>query len=270
MTMHMRFLVAVLVFGTPAIAQLAEYQAEAKMTTDMAQTTLILRAVRPVPRGLLRLTEEYGWRLTFEEAPLSYSGDVVDMTSPSYHSKGPDDRALDPRSSVLTVHFPNPADPTSLRDEQNTVVDLLKAYADADLLGKYRLVVSSDNFLHVIPVEVRDSKAVLVPVTPLMDQRVSLPEDNQRTVVQAIQAVLTNISSTVGSKILLGGITDNRLNVPFPQKIDNMPAREVLDAIFIPLNIKCWTVLYDPGAKLHVLMIPLPALEKVVLRKMNE
>ncbi len=153
------------------------------------------------------------------------------------------------------------ADTTSLREEQNAIDQLLKAYADADLPGRYKSFLSADSFLHVVPVGVRDSNGTMIPVASLMDQRVSLPEESQRTALQAIQAVLTSISATAGANIVFGGTTDNRLNASFPSRIDSKPAREILDSILLPMNIRCWTLLFDPGAKLHVLVIPLLTLE---------
>ena len=77
-------------------------------------------AASPLAEALYQLSESFHLRIGFEEAELQYAGDMVDMTSPQYVSKGKNDRAYAPRGGPLDLQFlvsswaGLPADPAAL------------------------------------------------------------------------------------------------------------------------------------------------------------
>ena len=245
---------------------LSEYDAEVVLTHSGAETVLTVRSVRAIPRVLIRLAEEYGWMATFEEVTVAYPGDMIDMTSPTYHPTGPDDRALDPRTAPLSIRFRTPQQGNSMQDDEVAALNvLLKAHLAANLPGQYRVLPSRDGIPQVVPSAARNSAGSLMPVVPLMDEHVTLPNDPNRTVLKTVQAILEQVGTKAKVKIGLTGLTDNRLNALFPNQMDDRPAREILDLIISTLHMKCWTVLYNPSSKTHLLVFPLTNLHSLAL-----
>ena len=131
---------------------------------------------RPLPAALYLLSRTFGWRIGFEEARLAYRGDLVDMTSPKYTPKSPDDRALDPRGGSLDIEFAV-NERTQLPDQPTAVIRaLLTQYERRGYPGKYSFTSEpgAGGYIYVFPEAAANASGVLERATRVTATRITI------------------------------------------------------------------------------------------------
>ncbi len=125
-----------------------------RITVKGQAVDLYVSGVRPLADALYLLSTNFHWKIGFEEVKLQYSGDMVDVTSPSYTPKSKDDRAFDPRGGILKAHFDlTPTDDSKSRND--AVQALLTGYAKLGLPGAYSVEMEpKTGFLFMFPTSV--------------------------------------------------------------------------------------------------------------------
>lgn len=249
----------VVVLSAQFRAGLAFDSNQPSITHQGRKATLKVNTVRYRPTLLQKLSKLYGWRITYEDAPLSYRGDVVDVTAPTYQSKDDEDRALDAKGGPLDVSFEVPGVGQAPPEAQAAQIirAILEQYEQLKYPGRYRLEVSDRGVMHVIPFEVKNHDGTPTKVVPVLDTKISLQPQREISGERAIGETTRALGRVTGITILDGGVADNRLsqvNLTFA----NAPtvARELVDAAAIQSGASnCWLLLYDPGARLYVLNV---------------
>ncbi|HXG32977.1 MAG TPA: hypothetical protein VNJ11_06410, partial [Bryobacteraceae bacterium] len=124
--------------------------------------------VRPLQSVAHTFVERYRWLVTFEEAPLIYPGDYVDVTL----NPAAGGRALAPRGGYLQFSFDvgpegEPADPGLV------LRTALEAYHRAGFPGRYELR-AEEGYFHIVPTARADVTGVLRAVRSPLDATVTL------------------------------------------------------------------------------------------------
>ena len=70
-----------------------------------SQETLIVNGARPLDSAATTLAQQFGIRISVEDPPFAYKGDVKDVTAEISRSWNPSKRVLVPRGGRLEVQF---------------------------------------------------------------------------------------------------------------------------------------------------------------------
>ena len=126
---------------------------------------LFVEDPRPLAKAAELLEHRFGWRITYEDPPYVYIGDLVDNTAPEY--RGPL-RALTPAGRQINVDYPISTKTGKLDDPRQMLQLLLDAHT---LLGNpelFRFMQNGEVF-HIVPSQVRNTSGVLMNVVPTLE-----------------------------------------------------------------------------------------------------
>jgi hypothetical protein len=226
------------------------------------------------PRGIMdilqQLEQTYGWRITYEDPPYESADDLVDAASSGYKAANPGAAFLIPRPRLITISFEEPTDPKVVADKQ-AAIDAIIARAVQNGGGSFTVLHNGD-FSHVFPKAVKKTTGETSTLVPLLDTPVSLPAA-MRTVGEAVEAVLSQVSRLRGMSIAEGTIPTNLFrNQTEMTEAHNEKARDVLVRFFedangdflikglFPIRVT-WHLLYDANEhgyffNAHVIYLP--------------
>ena len=244
----MRCVYCVILLVTGAVVMADE--PEVSPTYSNGQVTLSCRTPRPVWKIVRYLREEYSWRINYEDPPSSYEGDYVDTTAPTYHSKGPWDRALEPRAGLIQIHYAAAAEGQSPGRPGPVLNELLEVYANAGLPGRFVLRQRGDEY-DVVPISMADQQGRWGPVKSILDATVTITKKD-RAIDELLNELRNQLSAIAGTRVLLDAPPNvhERLDEGF----ENSQAREVIRAALARMPRPwAWDLTYAPG--LYVLNI---------------
>lgn len=197
-----------------------------EITVQGARATFTVDYVRPMESVAYTLIQEYGWRITFEEAPLEYSGDVVDVTKDL--SRG--SRVFNPRGGRLEFSYelaPGGAPPP---DPQPVLLSAIRAYHNANLPGRYELIVA-DGYFHLVPIGRTNAQGISETVHSPLDSTVTVDRNN-RFPALVLQDTIRAVEAATGYRIMLGQSPFSRGDQPRIQKrFEKVQARSILRAL---------------------------------------
>jgi hypothetical protein len=192
---------------------------------------------------------QYGWRITFEEAPLRYSGDVVDVTRD--FSLGT--RAYNPRGGRL--EFSYDLGTNAKPDPEQVLRTAIEAYHRAGLPGRYE-VIRAENYLHIVPTASANKDGVVEPVRSPFDVAVTVdgagrfPEPVLNDLASSIQAA-SGYKIFVGQTPFLQGIQPR-----IERRFENMQARAILRALIAATGeVRIWYLMYAIRQKGYALSV---------------
>jgi hypothetical protein len=116
---------------------------------------------RPVAKAVDSLMSLYGYRITYEDPPFMYAGDLADR-----YVNGFKDRI--PAEGTLSVRFTPSAGMSTPSDMAGLLEKILQAHAIGDRGGRFRVIQDGQDF-HVIPSEVKDREGNWVPQASIMN-----------------------------------------------------------------------------------------------------
>ena len=222
--------------------------------------TLQVKGERCLYPILQSLSELYGWHITYEDAPLVYRGDLVDLTAPSYVPKDENDRALYPRGGLLSISFevPGVGQPPPKEKAGEIVTEVLNNYENNGFPGRYRLEIAKNGIMHVLPTEVKNREGVWSPVVPILNTEIKLEAQPNSNADQVIGRIIRTLSQSTGFRIMDGPVADNRMHQTEITSAVALQgtARDVIDSVAIESGAALgWLLLYDPGLKWYALNI---------------
>lgn len=211
---------------------------------------------RPVAAATKVLEEKYGWIVTYEDPRYEYEGDLIDKTDPAYRRANPNGlRALIPRGGQIKLDYQVIASKGVPASPDTLIQSLLDTNAMLDNPGRFSLT-RTGNILHVIPSQVRNQQGRLVSDYPILNTRVTFPEQ-KRSVLSTLELTVKAISQAIQTKVIIGSVPLSLLmNTEVTQSARNEAARSVLlkslEATKTPLS---WQLFYDPGLKWFALNV---------------
>lgn len=175
---------------------------------------------RSIAGMVYTLSQELGIPLTFEDAPIMFTGDFDDITVSGYHGRFPADRLLVPKGGPLDIEFLVSRVHGPPLNVQATLSALLNAHSRAGYPGIYG-IRQQGTVWHIIPLESRDSLGNLVHVTPLMDTVVHVRGQKGRTNSEVLDQIIDLVYRSRNRHIFIGtnlshdylaGITDEEFD----------------------------------------------------------
>jgi hypothetical protein len=206
-------------------------------------------------QAIIAIRQKYGWIVDYEDPPYG-SNELVDDTDPNWRKANPEANGVTRvAGGLFTATFNLGSDMISgSADEERALDKIVADYEASANPGRFILKRESGGRFSVVGVGIRDSNGSEKSVTPILNNRISLPL-NERTVSDTIQLILQAVSENSEYKVLVGSAPLN-LVLQTRTKVggDNVPARQLLiqaaSATRFPL---VWAVLFD--ADMHCYFI---------------
>lgn len=211
------------------------------VTRENGKATVSVEYVRPLEAITSTLAKEYGLLITFEEAPIVYSGDRVDVTE-SLASGG---RYFNPRGGRLTLTLETTPDGKTLKSPAGSVAQIVDLYNQSGYPGRYKLLVA-ESYLQIVPVARANARGVMEPVQSPLDATVTI-KANGRSPHAVLRELVRLVSEQSGFEIRLGRspfLTGDQKDVQ--RDFSREPARAVLRALAeASSKPRIWYLLYD-------------------------
>jgi hypothetical protein len=149
---------------------------------------------RPLAEASLRLQENSGRIVTYEEPVLTWSGDLEEIPGRS-GSKG----YLYPKMQAFWM--PEPASAPDLAAALNKVLD---NYHQQTSGTRFQILTSPWGY-HIVPRQVHDANGALVASASLLDSRITIAQ-NQRTPEGHLAALATAVAAVTGTRLEVSAI----------------------------------------------------------------
>jgi hypothetical protein len=205
---------------------------------------------RPVAAAIEEIVRVSGKAITYEDPPVLHRQQMVPMV----RGATDDDSLLIPKGGQLRLTLPADASAGQANAAAQAVVGDYNASR-----GAATFTVLPDALTHVVPRQAANASGRLVPVTPVLDSKITL-EAKPRSALALIAEICKAVSAASGQQVGLGTIPANQLRQQVDFGASNEPARKVLEKVIVasgatgaPLS---WRLLYDPGMKSYFLNIP--------------
>jgi hypothetical protein len=164
------------------------------------QPANVITSPRPLGDAALRLQEQYGKVVTYEEPLLTWRGELQAM--PGRDPEAKQELFAKPQSFTM---------PGMGTDLGNALKDTMAAYHQATSGIRFQLLSSKLGF-HIVPVEAHDNTGQSVPTTSLLDQTITVPTE-ARTAYQHLDALVAAINSVQPIRLVI--------NIPFGFRPDS-------------------------------------------------
>lgn len=221
-----------------------------------ARLSLSIDDPRPVAAAARALMDRHDLVVTYEDPGYAHAGDLADVTAQVRTDGNSTARVLVPvggrmdfEYSVSTELDPSAAMSAVLRD-------MLDYHELGGGAGRFRISESGE-FIHVIPEQVRDSSGSWTAYAPVLDTRVTLPGEQNNSLL-LIQQLVEAVSNATGTTMVTGTVPINLLlKSSGSADADNAVARDVLASVLSKVDAVqlTWMLFYDPGQRLYALNI---------------
>lgn len=206
---------------------------------------------RPLESVTFTFSQEYGWPVTFEEAPLVHSRDIVDVTR--NFSLGI--RVFDPRGGKLEFSYDLNSDGGPPTNPEPALRAALQAYRETGLPGRYDLI-AADGYFHIVPVARADEGGVFEPVRSPLDETVTI-DGAGRFPEPVLKDLLHTVESLSGYRISIGRTPFLQGMQPrIEQHFQNAEARSVLRSLIKATGKRrIWYLMYHIGRNTYYLSV---------------
>jgi hypothetical protein len=199
-----------------------------------AVVTATVTDPRPLAKAAEQLESQLGVAINYEDAPYENAADISDVTASVVRGNHPGAKVLVPRGGPLALTAPiTGADRSS--DAAAVLAALVGAHRAAGYGGDFEVEFVNGMF-YILPKGVMKKDGELASVSSVLAGRISLPYQEQKA-INALNLVLSSVSTVAGSKIGLGsapfGVLATR-NVTIGAS--NEPARDVIARLFSAIS----------------------------------
>lgn len=200
---------------------------------------------RPLQSVAYTFIQEYGWPVTFEEAPIVFAGDMVDVTV----NFNVGIRAYDPRGGRLEFSYRIGEDGKPPSDPLPVLKAAIEAHHQAGLPGRYE-VVQAGGYFHIVPTAHHNERGVLEPVRSPLDALVTV-DGGGRSAWPVFNEFARAVERTSGYRIGIGNNPFYRGDQPsIEQRFENVQSRAILRALIHARGQpRPWFLMCRPGRK---------------------
>jgi hypothetical protein len=215
----------------------AQHDECAKIVRSGAETTLVVNSIRPVDSIANTLGQSFGVVVSAEEPTYLFSGEFEDVSAadPEWSAQHPNLHYYKvPKRRNIEIRFPTT--PNGTPTNVTAVLHQVLQKANEQMPFGYRLDVDGE-FSTFVPTTTRDAAGQIVPTTPLLDRKVTIPLGT-RTIAESAEIMAKSLSAQTGLRVsccqtLVAGQLWGTAKVTF--EAQDEPARKVL-ARLITLN----------------------------------
>ena len=192
------------------------------------------------------------WLVTFEEGPVLSAAELETKTSPTGLT------VLVRRTVPVTFDVGAEQLSAATTNVRAAVIrTVLAQYASAGYKESYR-ILQDGRYLHIVPATIPDGNGNSEAFEPLLDTRISFPEQRFQTLHALVDEVLNQVAEKRGVPLVVGAVPNNLFRQSTVVEVANdEPARDVLGRAFFGLNgprlatgVEAvglpWTLSYDP------------------------
>jgi hypothetical protein len=207
---------------------------------------------RAPSEAVLLLIQRYGYVITYEDAPLAYSGDLQDLTSErhadlSYLKKPGAVREIVPHSETLTVNLPAPRDMSDPSNMAAVLEQMLETHEMSHQGGRFRLQ-QTEGVFHIVPTDVRDSHGKWVAHESILEAKISVAK-LEGPVAILLVTICAAVSDATRTHVVLGHVP---MDAPADYRgvlaANDEPARSVLLRMLNGTHRRLsWLLEYDAG-----------------------
>lgn len=228
--------------------------AQESVTIELSDGRVNVQSADPRPVGAIAgaLVERKGWKITYEDPPLRFEGDLVDVTNEVSRAS---EKARSERQPKVLIPRTEQISVTIRSEDPLKIVDaVLAAQKSTASVGRFRSF-ERGGYIHIVPTAVRDVIGDWKEVGSILDSPISLTQ--QETTAREL---VSNIADAVSRKRRVrivpiwpmgGGIHDPSFGprrYAFEAKEES--ARDVLlrafDDIADEVGTLTWRLYFDP------------------------
>ncbi len=190
-----------------------------------------VRSAKPLKDMCVQLEQRLNLRITYEDAPVIASGQLVDEQT----STGATRRSLRPASMSLDIPaaLAHSTDQAARREAFDGIVRTYNATAGNSV---FKAIHAGGGLIHVVPTAVRDSSGALQPFEPMLDTRVTIPSRSY-SLGELVAEILAQVSSRRGIPIVQATVPVNLFaQARVTEEALDEPARDVLVRAFEEIN----------------------------------
>lgn len=185
--------------------------------------------IRPLAAAVLKVEELSGIPINYEDVPVYYPGDLEDVTDIVVRTPLPaGERIIAPHKRHFSVPIAADAATGKLNGAQavrEALLRLIAAYSAENLPGGFELETSNGVFF-VKPVRYRDATGATRSMTPVLSNRITLPQQT-RDRPQTWRLILGQVSSAAGVRVEDATAMSELLG-PATLGAENEPANQVV------------------------------------------
>ncbi len=233
------------------------------------QRPFTITAPRPLGEAAHELSFQYGILISHEDPPLRFSGDLEEFTlqnGPNRIVRDPNKKLLGSRTATVSATLNVFTDSESLVDVDEVLSDLLKSNEANGNPGRFKVIKGKDAW-HIVPTAVKDEQGKWVPVTPLLDNKISLTPE-PRKAQDVVLDICHQLSLQSNSNVFASFPGDRLRRQTVAVAANNEPARDVLIRLLDNVDGHyTWRLYYDHNLNSCALNIEL--LTETIRRKVN-
>lgn len=205
--------------------------------------------IDPLPHALGELARLTGIPIHREEPPWAYPGDLTIVQLPRGGQQlGRPKRAVLRLEHALDTSTP---DVTTLDTVAMLVEDLLLQYERQGSSARFR-VERSGNALQVIPVSMKNAHGIEVPVVPLLDTPIVVPEA-ERALGEWFAVIASALGEAGGTPVVPIVMGNAFIRNRATLSAHHEPARAVLLRLLEAAPGMYWSISYDPHQRRYLL-----------------
>lgn len=168
-----------------------------------------VKAATPLAATLAAIQKENSWTFNLEVAPLYSKFDTVDDTDPRWRVQHPGQAGVTaPAGGQFTTSFPEVGLSQSKDAMQSVLKQVVQDYNVSDNPGRYEVIEDPPGTIVVVGKQVKNDSGQLEDISPVLETRITIPKQD-RTVYEAVTAILAEVSKLRGKQMLIGLVPNN-------------------------------------------------------------
>jgi hypothetical protein len=219
---------------------------------------------RPLAAAILKLENQLGQAISYEDPPYAHSDDYVDSTASVSGVPNSARRSFSPRGGRFEFSYRWLPEGREHEQTRSVLSAMLMSYSRNYSSPAIFELRETPSAFHVVPVVARDRNGLLIAHEALLDTVVDLSSQDM-TALAAIDSVVSAISAKTKRPLFVGNVP---LNVLYRSRTNigsvGQPARTVLLGVLEATGEKMsWRMLCTAGAEtmpcyLNIRVVPRP------------
>ena len=217
------------------------------------KATMRTQSIRCMASLVYTLNKSFHLNVTYEDAPLIYTGDRVDVTASQNGITGQRQHVYIPRGGGLGFQYDADLSTHALVELRSALEEMLAAYRVAGYPGQY--VVSEErNTLGIEPSGFRDVRGSNTAMTSVMNARVTVGLAASTSLERVIEVSLAAASAQSGRRIVVGAVLPHQFStMVLGEQLTDVTARDAIRSAIETSGVKMsWLLLYDPTFDYYV------------------
>jgi hypothetical protein len=222
--------------------------------------TVTITSSRPVGEAISRLETAYGWAITYEDPPVTYAGDLRDVTSQVRNDRKSAGEpgvmqilARLPETFWFSFDSPSRIKPGTRAPEvlaRGAIMDMLKSYSLSRGGEEVFKLTDSSGLFHIIATQCKDASGRMAKIVPLLDTPVTIPAA-RRNASEFLREVINELKARSG--VFIGFSAAGLQLQQYSTEIASVPgetARSILSRLLAEMANPgpfTWALNYEAG-----------------------